>query len=46
MTPEVIGLLGLGVLALLLLLRMPVGLSLILVSFSGIYILLGAPGGS
>ncbi|EEB84664.1 TRAP transporter large permease [Roseobacter sp. GAI101] len=41
MTPEIIGLVGLAVLALLLLLRMPVGLSLILVSFTGIYILLG-----
>ena len=41
MTPEIIGLAGLAVLALLLLLRMPVGLSLILVSFTGIYILLG-----
>ncbi|GAA6200839.1 TRAP transporter large permease [Aquicoccus sp. SU-CL01552] len=41
MSPEIIGLIGLGVLALLLLLRMPVGMSLILVSFSGIYILLG-----
>ncbi|KKM71065.1 hypothetical protein LCGC14_1434400 [marine sediment metagenome] len=41
MTPEVIGLVGLAVLALLLLLRKPVGLSLILVSFTGIYVLLG-----
>lgn len=40
--PEIVGLIGLGILALLLLLRMPVGLSLILVSFTGIYILLGA----
>lgn len=42
MTPELIGLAGLGIVMLLLLLRMPIGLSLILVSFAGIWILLGS----
>ena len=42
MTPEYIGLIGLGVLVLLLLMRMPIGLSLILVSFTGIWVLIGS----
>ncbi len=42
MSPEIVGLIGLAALVLLLLLRMPIGLSLILVSFTGIWVLLGA----
>ena len=41
MANEIIGLIGLGILVLLLLLRLPIGLSLIVVSFGGIYVLIG-----
>lgn len=41
MSGEMIGLLGIGVLMLLLVLRMPIGISLILVSFGGIWIVSG-----
>ena len=36
-----IGLIGIGVLLVLILLRIPVGISLIAVSFGGIWVLLG-----
>ncbi|MEW5420922.1 TRAP transporter large permease [Amorphus sp. 3PC139-8] len=41
MSGELIGLIGLAVVLLLLVLRTPIGISLIAVSFTGIYILLG-----
>lgn len=41
MATEYVGLLGLGVLVLLLLARAPIGLSLVAVSFGGIYALIG-----
>lgn len=41
MESEIIGLLGIGALMLLLLLRLPIGISLILVSYVGIWILVG-----
>ncbi len=41
MENEVIGLLGLGVLVLMLLARVPIGITLITVSFAGIWVLIG-----
>ena len=41
MANEIVGLIGLGVLLLLLLARLPIGLSLIAVSFAGIWVLIG-----
>lgn len=42
MSSELIGLFGLAAVMILLMLRMPIGISLIAVSFTGIYVLLGA----
>ncbi|MEC9345297.1 MAG: TRAP transporter large permease subunit [Pseudomonadota bacterium] len=42
MENEIIGLLGLGVLVVLLILRLPIAVSLILVSFGGIYVMIGS----
>ncbi|SFH66855.1 TRAP transporter large permease [Albimonas pacifica] len=42
MASEYVGLIGLGILVFLLLARVPIGLSLVLVSFGGIYALIGA----
>ncbi|PJK28018.1 TRAP transporter large permease [Minwuia thermotolerans] len=41
MENEIIGLIGLGVLVVMLILRLPIGIALILVSFGGIYVLIG-----
>ncbi|MFC3226255.1 TRAP transporter large permease [Marinibaculum pumilum] len=41
MDSEIIGLLGLGVLVLMLLARVPIGITLITVSFAGIWVLIG-----
>ncbi|MEQ8345375.1 MAG: TRAP transporter large permease subunit [Sneathiellaceae bacterium] len=41
MESEVVGLLGLGLLIVMLLLRVPIGISLIVISFAGIWVLIG-----
>ena len=42
MENEIIGLIGLGILVVLLVLRFPIGIALILVSFGGIYVMIGS----